>query len=75
MCFCYYFLLHCLFIINLAASRKGVEVKFPVISGGSGLPTNYSQIEDRIRMLKWERLKVDEDMRREQCLLDKIKVT
>ncbi|KAF3439852.1 hypothetical protein FNV43_RR18130 [Rhamnella rubrinervis] len=54
-------------------SGKGIEVKFPVISGESNVPENYIKTEDTIRMLKWERTNITEDMRREQELLDSAK--
>lgn len=50
--------------------RKDIEVKFPVITGESGVPENYIKAEVTIRMLKWERTNIAEDMRREQELLD-----
>ncbi|KDP28478.1 hypothetical protein JCGZ_14249 [Jatropha curcas] len=55
-------------------NRNDAEVKFPVISSKGNLPTNYTQIEYKIKMLKREHLTIAEDMRREQSLLDKTKV-
>jgi hypothetical protein len=46
-------------------------VKFPLITGRSGLSLNYSQIETRIRKLRWEQHNIEQDMLREQQLLDK----
>ncbi|XP_050236970.1 protein DEFECTIVE IN MERISTEM SILENCING 3-like isoform X2 [Mercurialis annua] len=53
-------------------NRKDVQVKFPVISV-SNLPESYTEIEDRIRMLKWEQHNIVEDMQREALALDKLK--
>ncbi|TKY61251.1 DEFECTIVE IN MERISTEM SILENCING 3 [Spatholobus suberectus] len=51
-------------------SRKDVEVKFPLISGESGVPPNYIEAEDAVRKLQWEKSKLDADIQREQQLLD-----
>lgn len=55
----------------LLGSRENFEVKFPLITGRSGLSLNYSQIETRIRKLRWEHHNIEQDMLREQQLLDK----
>lgn len=55
----------------LLGSRENFEVKFPLITGRSGLSLNYSQIETRIRKLRWEQHNIEQDMLREQQLLDK----
>ncbi|KAK7258493.1 hypothetical protein RIF29_24072 [Crotalaria pallida] len=59
--------------VFVLGSRKEVEVKFPLISGESELPPNYSEAEDKVRKLKWEKSKVDADIQREQKLLDSAK--
>ncbi|XP_014491485.1 protein DEFECTIVE IN MERISTEM SILENCING 3 isoform X2 [Vigna radiata var. radiata] len=51
-------------------SRKDVEVKFPLISGGSGVPPNYIETEEAVRKLNWETAKLGADKHREQQLLD-----
>ncbi|BAT87837.1 hypothetical protein VIGAN_05125000 [Vigna angularis var. angularis] len=51
-------------------SRKDVEVKFPLISGGSGVPPNYIETEEAVRKLNWETSKLSADKHREQQLLD-----
>ena len=60
-------------LTTLFGYRKDVEVKFPLISGGSDVPPNYSQAEDVVRRLKWESSKLAEDIQREQQLLDHLK--
>ncbi|CAK7348709.1 unnamed protein product [Dovyalis caffra] len=52
-------------------SRENFEVKFPVISSRPDLFSNYSQIEDGIRKLRWQQHHIEQDMLREQQLLDK----
>lgn len=49
--------------------RRDIEVKFPVVSGGSEVPTDYFKSEEAIKMMKWERANIDGDMQREQELL------
>ncbi|KAG2720575.1 hypothetical protein I3760_02G041600 [Carya illinoinensis] len=49
-------------------SRKDIEVKFPIASVRFNAPANYTQTEDMIRMLEWERSKIAEDMEREEQL-------
>ncbi|KAH1196166.1 Protein DEFECTIVE IN MERISTEM SILENCING 3 [Glycine max] len=51
-------------------SRKDVEVKFPLISGGSDVPPNYIETEEAVRKLNWETSKLAADKHREQQLLD-----
>ncbi|ESW19313.1 hypothetical protein PHAVU_006G113900 [Phaseolus vulgaris] len=50
--------------------RKDVEVKFPLISGGSDVPSNYIETEETVRKLNWETSKLSADKHREQQLLD-----
>ncbi|XP_027931212.1 protein DEFECTIVE IN MERISTEM SILENCING 3-like [Vigna unguiculata] len=51
-------------------SRKDVEVKFPLIYGGSGVPPDYIETEEAVRKLNWETSKLSADKHREQQLLD-----
>ena len=54
--------------------RNDVEVKFPVASGGSDVPANYTKSEEMIRMMKWERANIAADMKRERALMDYAKI-
>ncbi|KAJ4827838.1 hypothetical protein Tsubulata_012980 [Turnera subulata] len=53
--------------------RKDAEVRFPVISEGRDLPATSCQTEDKIKLLKWERHSIGQDIGREQRLLEKTK--
>ncbi|KAJ7951314.1 Protein DEFECTIVE IN MERISTEM SILENCING 3 [Quillaja saponaria] len=56
--------------VFILGSGKDVEVKFPVSSGRHDVPASYTQAEDKVRMLKWERANIEADIQREQQLLD-----
>ncbi|CAJ1975997.1 unnamed protein product [Sphenostylis stenocarpa] len=51
-------------------SRKDVEVKFPLILGGSDVPPKYTETEEAVRKLNWENSKLSADKHREQQLLE-----
>ncbi|KAF8413342.1 hypothetical protein HHK36_001321 [Tetracentron sinense] len=51
-------------------NRKDVDVRFPISSGTSNLPSDYIETEDQIKVMKWEKERIVEDMQREQALLD-----
>jgi len=51
-----------------------VDVRFPVPSGASSRPTNYREIENRMKDLKWKREKLLEDLRQERQMLDHAKL-
>ncbi|KAL9266832.1 DEFECTIVE IN MERISTEM SILENCING 3-like protein [Drosera capensis] len=51
-------------------SREDVSVIFPKSSKRSGLPENYFEIEAQIRQKKWRKDRLQDDMQREQQLLD-----
>ncbi|KAL3726706.1 hypothetical protein ACJRO7_031582 [Eucalyptus globulus] len=54
--------------------REDVDVRFPVPSGASSRPTNYREIENRMKDLKWKREKLLEDLRQERQMLDHAKL-
>ncbi|KAL9252543.1 DEFECTIVE IN MERISTEM SILENCING 3-like protein [Drosera capensis] len=51
-------------------SREDVSVTFPKSSKRSDLPENYFEIEAQIRQKKWRKDRLQDDMKREQQLLD-----
>ncbi|KAF9616413.1 hypothetical protein IFM89_029667 [Coptis chinensis] len=51
-------------------NRNEVEVVFPRSSGMSSLPINYLETEERIKMMKWEKERIAEDIQREEALLN-----
>ncbi|PIA48938.1 hypothetical protein AQUCO_01300072v1 [Aquilegia coerulea] len=50
-------------------NRKEVEVRFPVSIGILDLPVDYLEAERKIKFMKWEKERIDEDIKREQALL------
>lgn len=55
-------------------SREDVEVRFPK-SSGSNLPLEYFETEKELTEVNWKREKVEEDIQREQSLLNHINYT
>lgn len=51
--------------------REDVAVSFPK-SSGSNLPMEYFKTEKELAEVKWKREKVEEDIEREQSLLNQI---
>ncbi|THF97205.1 hypothetical protein TEA_012327 [Camellia sinensis var. sinensis] len=54
----------------LGILKKDIDVKFPKSYGTSNLPLNYSEMEKRIKEMKWKKERILEDMQREQALFD-----
>ncbi|KAH0978785.1 hypothetical protein GBA52_005962 [Prunus armeniaca] len=54
-------------------NREDVDVRFPKLSVISSLPETYLDSERQINELKWKKEKMQEDMKREQALLDNAK--
>ncbi|BFG23499.1 hypothetical protein CerSpe_097730 [Prunus speciosa] len=54
-------------------NREDVDVRFPKLSVTSSLPETYLDSERQINELKWKKEKMQEDMKREQALLDNAK--
>ncbi|KAF7148965.1 hypothetical protein RHSIM_Rhsim03G0209000 [Rhododendron simsii] len=50
--------------------RASINVKFPKGCGTSTLPANYLETEKLIKEMKWKAEKIQEDMQREQALLN-----
>lgn len=53
--------------------RHDVEVKFPISSGVSSPPTNVIETEEQIKLMKWKKERLIEDMHREETLLNQVK--
>lgn len=56
--------------IYCLGNREDVEVRFPVSTATSVLPTHYLAAEERIKFMKWEKERVQEDIQREEALLE-----
>ncbi|GAB4858490.1 hypothetical protein Ancab_009965 [Ancistrocladus abbreviatus] len=54
-------------------SRENVDVSFPKSSKRLDLPENFFEIEKQIKQKKWEKERIQEDLQREQQLLDQAK--
>ncbi|XP_074281633.1 protein DEFECTIVE IN MERISTEM SILENCING 3-like [Silene latifolia] len=54
-------------------SREDVGVTFPRCSGKDRLPVKYYELENQLKQKKWEKDRLQEDIRREQALLDQQK--
>lgn len=50
--------------------RANINVKFPKGCGTSNLPVNYLETEKQIKEMKWKAERIQEDMQREQALLN-----
>ena len=59
--------------MKLSDVREGVDVKFPLLSNTSVLPESYLESERQLREMKWRKEKMEEDMKREQALLENAK--
>ncbi|KAG5558852.1 hypothetical protein RHGRI_008715 [Rhododendron griersonianum] len=57
-------------VICLENLRASINVKFPKGCGTSTLPANYLETEKLIKEMKWKGEKIQEDMQREQALLN-----
>ncbi|XP_057546067.1 protein DEFECTIVE IN MERISTEM SILENCING 3-like isoform X1 [Amaranthus tricolor] len=51
-------------------SREDIDVRFPKCSIRTSLPDKYFELENQIQQKKWEKERLQQDMRREQALLD-----
>ncbi|KAK9145599.1 hypothetical protein Sjap_005502 [Stephania japonica] len=49
---------------------KEVEVRFPVNSGTSNLLVDYIKAEEKIKISKWQKERICDDMKREQLVLN-----
>ncbi|PIA37865.1 hypothetical protein AQUCO_02900007v1 [Aquilegia coerulea] len=56
--------------VFILGNRKEVEVRFPVSTGILDLPVGYLEAERKIKFMKWEKERIDEDIKREQALLN-----
>ncbi|XP_057951576.1 protein DEFECTIVE IN MERISTEM SILENCING 3 isoform X2 [Malania oleifera] len=54
-------------------NREDVDVRFAVGSIIPNLPMNYFETENQVKMVKWKKEKMIEDIKREQSLLDHAK--
>ncbi|KAK9093971.1 hypothetical protein Scep_025440 [Stephania cephalantha] len=54
-------------------SRKEVEVRFPITSETSNLPVDYIKAEEKIKISKWQKERICDDMKREQLVLNLVK--
>ncbi|KAK9122097.1 hypothetical protein Syun_019714 [Stephania yunnanensis] len=55
-------------------SRKEVEVRFPITSGTSNFPVDYIKAdEEKIKITKWQKEIICDDMKREQLVLNLVK--
>ncbi|XP_058100472.1 protein DEFECTIVE IN MERISTEM SILENCING 3-like isoform X2 [Magnolia sinica] len=52
---------------------KDVEVRFPITLGNSNLPGDIGETAERIKLMKWEKERIDEDIKREETLLNHAK--
>lgn len=55
-------------------SRDDMKVSFSKTSTNSSLPDHYTESERQMKEMKWKKEKILEDMRREQALLDSMKL-
>ncbi|KAL9240542.1 hypothetical protein vseg_014749 [Gypsophila vaccaria] len=53
--------------------REDVSVRFPKCSGNDRLPVKYYELENQLKQKKWEKDRLQEDVRREQALFDQEK--
>uniref|UniRef100_A0A803L2J8 Protein DEFECTIVE IN MERISTEM SILENCING 3 n=1 Tax=Chenopodium quinoa TaxID=63459 RepID=A0A803L2J8_CHEQI len=51
-------------------SREEVDVRFPKCSNRASLPDKYYELENQIKQKKWEKERIQEDIRREQAMLE-----
>ncbi|KAL5703998.1 hypothetical protein ACHQM5_022480 [Ranunculus cassubicifolius] len=56
-------------------NKKVVEVRFPVSTETANLPLNYLEAEQQIKLMKWEKERIFEDIQREEALLNHAKQT
>lgn len=54
--------------------RDDMKVSFSKTSTNSSLPDHYTESERQMKEMKWKKEKILEDMRREQALLDSMKL-
>ncbi|KAK9665290.1 hypothetical protein RND81_14G103000 [Saponaria officinalis] len=54
-------------------SREELSVRFPIYSPKDRLPEKYYELENQLKQRKWEKERIQEDIRREQALLDQEK--
>ncbi|XP_017973165.1 PREDICTED: protein DEFECTIVE IN MERISTEM SILENCING 3 [Theobroma cacao] len=54
-------------------NREEVDVRFPKPSAKSDVPQNYIETEKQMKEMTWRKEKLEEDMKREQALLDNAK--
>ncbi|XP_038878420.1 protein DEFECTIVE IN MERISTEM SILENCING 3-like [Benincasa hispida] len=55
-------------------NRDDAKVSFSKTSTNSSLPDRYTESERQMKEMKWKKEKILEDMRREQALLDSLKL-
>ncbi|XP_058100473.1 protein DEFECTIVE IN MERISTEM SILENCING 3-like isoform X3 [Magnolia sinica] len=60
-------------VICLEDLMKDVEVRFPITLGNSNLPGDIGETAERIKLMKWEKERIDEDIKREETLLNHAK--
>ncbi|KAL2921822.1 Protein DEFECTIVE IN MERISTEM SILENCING 3 [Bienertia sinuspersici] len=53
--------------------REDADVRFPKCSMRAGLSDKYHELENQIRQKKWEKDRMQQDIRREQALIDQQK--
>ncbi|XP_018675580.2 protein DEFECTIVE IN MERISTEM SILENCING 3 isoform X1 [Musa acuminata AAA Group] len=53
--------------------RNCIEVIFPISSGISRLPTDVLEIEEQLKLMRWQKERLLEDMQREETLLNHVK--
>ncbi|XP_008783196.2 protein DEFECTIVE IN MERISTEM SILENCING 3 isoform X1 [Phoenix dactylifera] len=58
-------------LFNLG-DRKDVEVKFP-ISPGISKPADVIEIEEKLKLMNWQKERLEEDVQREEALLNNAK--
>ncbi|KAF5188358.1 Defective in meristem silencing [Thalictrum thalictroides] len=51
-------------------NRREMEVRFPISTEELDLPIDYLEAERKIKIMKWEKERIDEDIKREQALLE-----
>ncbi|KAH9609220.1 hypothetical protein KSS87_000480 [Heliosperma pusillum] len=59
--------------LHPSLEREDVGVRFPRCSGKDRLPVKYYELENQLKQKKWEKERLQEDIRREQALLDQQK--
>ncbi|CAN6444751.1 unnamed protein product [Victoria cruziana] len=55
--------------------REEAGVRFPLIFPASSVPPSILKPDERLRLVIWNKERIDEDIRREKSVLDKVRIT